>query len=94
MVFQLPQSLKKYMIKKGSITIDGISLTINEIADKNFSIMAIPHTLNNTTLIEKKVGDVVNLEVDLIAKYIENFVKTYNNRSDISKEFLTTHGFS
>jgi riboflavin synthase len=91
----IPTGLRKYMIKKGSITVDGISLTINNISNKDFSLMIIPHTMLNTTLVDKKVGDYVNIEVDLIAKYIENFVRKYNTVEDnITKEFLSMHGFA
>jgi riboflavin synthase len=70
-----PQDLRKYMISEGSITLDGISLTIARLTDSSLTVAIIPHTLEKTSLSSKKVGDVLNLEVDMIAKYIENFLR-------------------
>ena len=71
---KVDQDYLKYCIKKGSIALDGISLTIAEIRDDNITVAIIPHTLENTTLKFKKVGDIVNLETDMFAKYIENIL--------------------
>jgi len=68
--FALPKSLKQYFVPKGSVTIDGISLTVGNVAATTFSVYLIPHTLEITTMGEKKVGDKVNIETDLLAKYI------------------------
>ncbi len=93
---EIPFGLRKYMIQKGSVAIDGISLTINDISEKSFNVMIIPHTLGNTTLPFKKVGDYLNIEVDILGKYVENLLK-YNdkieNKSNITEEFLMKHGF-
>ena len=70
-----PADLRKYMIAEGSITLDGISLTIAKLADSQLMVSSIPHTLANTTLKDKAVGDSVNIEVDIMAKYIENFLR-------------------
>ena len=70
-----PADLRKYMIAEGSITLDGISLTIAKLADSQLMVSIIPHTLANTTLKDKAVGDSVNIEVDIMAKYIENFLR-------------------
>jgi riboflavin synthase len=70
-----PKELRKYMISEGSIALDGISLTIARLTDSTLTVAIIPHTLEKTSLSSKKVGDVLNLEVDMIAKYIENFLK-------------------
>ena len=67
--------LRKYLISEGSIAVDGISLTIAALADTEFTVSIIPHTLQQTTLGGKAVGDVVNLETDLIGKYIENLLR-------------------
>ena len=71
---EVDQNYLKYCIKKGSVALDGISLTIAEIRDKNIIVVIIPHTLENTNLKFKKIGDVVNLETDMFAKYVENIV--------------------
>lgn len=69
-----PQNLRKYMISEGSITLDGISLTIARLTNESLTVAIIPHTLEKTSLSTKKIGDHLNVEVDMIAKYIENFL--------------------
>lgn len=69
-----PANLRKYMILEGSITLDGISLTIAALSDSRLTVSIIPHTLTHTTLSDRKAGDAVNIEVDIMAKYIENFL--------------------
>ncbi|MCD6052507.1 MAG: riboflavin synthase, alpha subunit [Verrucomicrobia bacterium] len=68
-----PQDILRYMVFKGSIAIDGISLTVAEVKKKSFVIWIIPHTHAVTALRERKVGDLVNLEADMLAKYVERF---------------------
>jgi len=80
----LDQSLSRYLIDKGSIAVDGISLTINRCMGTSFDVTIIPQTAHNTTLFQKEVGDRVNIEIDLISKYIEKFF--LNDRTAISKE--------
>ena len=70
----LPASLSRYVVEKGSITVDGISLTVTEVTDSTFSVSLIPATLELTTLGRKTVGDPVNLEVDVVAKYVERLL--------------------
>ncbi|MCP2328592.1 riboflavin synthase [Hamadaea flava] len=72
--FTLPEDLSRYLVEKGSITVDGISLTVTEISEDAFAVSLIPTTLEVTTLGRKGVGDQVNLEVDVIAKYVEKMV--------------------
>jgi riboflavin synthase len=74
MRFGMPQALSRYLVEKGSIAVDGISLTVVEALKEHFSVMLIPHTLSATTLGRRKVGDVVNLEVDMLAKYVEHLL--------------------
>ncbi len=74
MWFNVPQELALQMVPKGSITIDGISLTIVECQQEAFSIALIPHTLEVTTLGQKEVGDVVNLETDILGKYVQKLI--------------------
>jgi len=71
----LPADLERYLVPKGSITVDGISLTVVDVEPKSFTVSLIPETLARTTLGFKQVGDLVNLEVDVIAKYVEKMVK-------------------
>ena len=87
-----PEQLK-YAIKKGSISIDGISLTIANVEGDAIRIAVIPHTFENTNLKALKRNDFVNIEVDVVAKYIEKFLSTRDNKSRISLEFLQEHGF-
>jgi riboflavin synthase len=73
--FELPDDIAKYVVQKGSITIDGVSLTVNKVSDKSFWVNIIPYTFANTIFCKKKVGDFVNLEVDLFARYTEKLLK-------------------
>ncbi len=97
-VFDISYSLEiqKYLAKKGSVAIDGISLTIVEIKDDYFRLSLIPHSLNNTTLGFKKNGDLVNIEIDILARYIErlfNSKKSKERKPKISERFLIDNGF-
>lgn len=96
--FGMDKSLSKYMIEKGSVAIDGISLTINQVMDDGFSVNIIPHTAAETTLSFKKVGDCVNLETDLIGKYVARLMGLDNEKKDsggskVDMQFLAEHGF-
>lgn len=96
--FTLADKLGRYMIEKGSITIDGISLTINSCSGENFSVSIIPHTMLITTLGRLKLGSKVNIEVDVIGKYIEKlmFAKSEDEGSGnarLTPGFLAEHGF-
>ncbi len=71
----IPTPLTQYLIPKGSLTIDGVGLTVNEISDNKISLMLIPHTLHKTNLKNKKLGESVNVEVDMIGKYVYHFLK-------------------
>ena len=72
--FYLPQNLKRYIVQKGSVCLDGISLTVADKKDDYFSVALIPHTLKETTWREKKIDDLINIEVDIMAKYIESIL--------------------
>jgi riboflavin synthase len=74
MRFSVPAQLLRYIVEKGSITVDGISLTVASLTDDGFEIAVIPHTLSVTSLGSKEVGGVVNLEVDVLAKYVERLL--------------------
>ena len=75
MKLRAPNALKKYIAPKGSVTLDGVSLTVNEVADRDFGINIIPHTWQMTTLGSIKPGDVLNLEIDMLARYVERMMK-------------------
>jgi riboflavin synthase len=76
--FSLPPALSRYVVEKGSITVDGVSLTVMAVDDQSFSVGLIPTTLKLTVLGAKAVGDPVNLEVDVIAKYVEKMLEARN----------------
>ena len=71
----VPHELSRYIAEKGSITIDGVSLTVVNVDDTSFSVSLIPTTLRETTLGDRNIGDVVNLEIDVIAKYVERLLE-------------------
>ena len=76
--FEMPKNIKNYIVEKGSICLDGISLTISNKFHDSFSVALIPHTLEITTWKNKKIGDSINVEVDMMAKYLENFIGNKN----------------
>ena len=90
---ELSPEQSKYVVKKGSISINGISLTVASILENTITIAVIPHTYENTNLKTLKRNDFVNIEVDMMARYIEKFLSTGDNKSRISLEFLQEHGF-
>ena len=88
----------RYIVEKGSIAIDGISLTVAKVTDTTFSVSIIPHTSAQTTLSERRVGDIVNLENDIVGKYVEKLMKLEEpaspvRESKITEAFLIEHGF-
>jgi riboflavin synthase len=93
------EALTRYMIKKGSVAVDGISLTINNFTKTDFEIAVIPHTSKLTTIGFKKTGDIVNIESDLLGKYVERFMPNITGSgknaavSSIDMQFLTRTGF-
>ena len=89
-------SLLRYIVEKGSIAIDGISLTVAKVTNSTFSVSIIPHTASETTLSMKKTGDIVNLENDIIGKYVERLIKAsepHTRSSNITMEVLAKNGF-
>jgi riboflavin synthase len=87
LVVRAPQQLAKYIAVKGSITINGVSLTVNQVSGAEFEVNLIPHTLDVTMLNELKVGTKVNLEIDLIARYVERMLSADKIRAEISDVF-------
>lgn len=92
-----PAELAKYIAHKGSITVDGVSLTVNEVNGADFMLYIIPHTLQETVIADYKAGTKVNLEVDVIARYLERLMlgdkAAEPQKKDISLAFLAEHGF-
>ena len=86
-------SLLRYIIQKGSITIQGVSLTVARVDDRSFAVSLIPHTQAATTLHQSKVGDIVNLENDVIAKYVEKLLGRESDRDNGLMEKLARNGF-
>ncbi|WP_141455669.1 riboflavin synthase [Pseudoxanthomonas sp. z9] len=72
--FAAPSALLRYIAKKGSICVDGVSLTVNEVDDAGFEVALIPHTVSHTAFAQTRVGDAVNLEIDLVARYVERLL--------------------
>lgn len=98
----VPVRIAEDMIEKGSVAVEGISLTINHCTDKDFEVSIIPHTADITTIGHKKVGDAVNIETDMIGKYIKKILSKRNSskndalpegKNDISVELLARNGF-
>ena len=87
---EMNDNLLRYIVEKGSVAIDGISLTVNKLEKGRFYVNIIPHTVANTTLLTKKEGDLVNIETDVLGKYVEKLLQTSRG---IDKDFLAQHGF-
>lgn len=88
-----PLPVLRYIIEKGSIAIDGISLTVARVYKYSFSVSIIPHTASLTTLSIRRVGDIVNLENDFIGKYVERLIEKKSENSNITAGFLAKYGF-
>jgi riboflavin synthase len=98
MSFDFPRELERYLVYKGSISINGISLTISSLAKGVFSVAVIPHTFESTNLMQLVIGDLVNLEVDVLGKYFERFFQLGLKRdetgsSNIDSDYLKDQGF-
>ena len=91
--FKVNEDIKKYIVKKGFVSIDGISLTIAKNNDENFSVTMIPETFNKTIFHTRKIGDVVNVELDVLAKYVENILNKKNDKKEITFNLLKENGF-
>ena len=94
MTFKIPSNLSKYVAAKGSICVDGTSLTVNEANDDYFAVNLIPHTQDETVSGSYQIGDSVNLEVDIIARYLERMNEGLNNKAhEVTKDYLKENGF-
>ncbi|MDT8421218.1 MAG: riboflavin synthase [Desulfuromonadales bacterium] len=94
--FTLPPSSLRYLVEKGSVAIDGISLTVNEVSAAGFGVAIIPHSLETTTLKDRKVGDRVNIETDILGRYVERLLQGGSAGpagGGMTLEFLAKNGF-
>jgi len=94
--FLVPDSIERYVVEKGSIAVDGISLTVASLTSEAFDVALIPHTLENTNLRTLRIGDAVNLECDVLAKYLESMLKQRKistAKSRLTEEYLKERGF-
>ena len=92
LVIKVPAEYSRYLAKKGSVCVDGVSLTINEVSVNSFEANIIPHTAEATIIDNYAVGTVVNVEVDLLARYIERLLS--RDETGISEDFLKAHGYA
>jgi riboflavin synthase len=91
---RIPESVSKYVVPKGSIAIDGISLTVNDYQQGEIRMTLIPYTIEKTTLRQKRAGDRVNLEADILGKYVEKFLDREDKKiGQVDESFLKDHGF-
>ena len=93
LIIDIPKELREFVVEKGSITLDGISLTVASVKDTEVSVALIPHTLEITTMGERVSGDSVNVEVDVLAKYVKNMMKGYTEPSSLTLEKLQDMGY-
>lgn len=93
MYFEVAERDAKYIVYKGSVAVDGVSLTVAEINANVFKAAVIPHTFENTAFKYIKQGDFVNIETDILGRYIEKFLYVNNNSSNIDEKFLMENGF-
>ncbi len=92
LTLSIPSELARYVVRKGSIALDGVSLTVNDQHDTTFTVNIIPYTAANTTIGLKVQGDSINIETDILGRYVEKFV-TAGKGSGIDLDFLYTHGY-
>ncbi len=90
---KIPADLNEFVVEKGSISLDGISLTVASLIDSELSVALIPHTLKSTTIGEKRIGDFLNVEVDILAKYAKKMLSGKNGEKGMSLEQLGEMGF-
>ncbi len=90
---EMPRRLSAQVVKKGSIAVDGISLTVAGLTGSGFRVTVIPHTLKMTTLSLKGPGERVNIETDIIGKYVERFLGSRTGGGEVTEDFLSEHGF-
>jgi riboflavin synthase len=94
MTIRVPQEIAPYLVQKGSVTVEGVSLTVSGLHEDAFQVAIIPYTVDHTTLGTKRIGDGVNIEVDIIGKYVKRFLEgAKGGKGGIDEGFLVEHGF-
>ena len=91
---EVPEALARYVARKGSICVDGISLTVNEVRGTRFGVNIVPHTMEATNLGERRTGDPVNIEVDIVARYLERLVGAGTEAGGLTRGLLEEYGFA
>lgn len=91
--FEVPAELARYIAHKGSVCIDGTSLTVNEVSGHRFGVNLIPHTVEHTAFSDRRPGDAVNIEVDVVARYVERLLAS-GDAPRLDEAFLKQHGFA
>ena len=91
--FEIPDEMLKYVVKKGSIAINGVSLTVADIKGNIIKVAIIPHTYSNTALSKLRSNEIVNIETDILGRYVEKFLSLNNNNSRLDENFLKENGF-
>ena len=91
--FAAPTSVTRYLVEKGSVAVDGVSLTVNGCDERGFWVAVIPHTLDRTNLPARRSGDRVNIEVDILGKYVEKFLQGSRTSGGVTLETLARAGF-
>lgn len=90
--FEFPKDYKSQFVEKGSVAVDGISLTVVEVLEDSFTVSVIPFTMKETTLGMKRIGDTVNIETDMIGKYVQRFMSQKKEKFEITEEWLKEKG--
>jgi riboflavin synthase len=93
MTISVSSDLMRYLAVKGSVCVDGVSLTVTDVTDTSFQVSLIPFTKEITTLGLKQIGDMVNIEADMLARYVERLMMFQDGKKGIDEEFLKTYGF-
>ena len=91
--FEFPREYRSQFVQKGSVAVDGISLTVVQVSDDSFTVSVIPFTIKETTLGTKRIGDPVNVETDMIGKYVQRFLSLKKEKSEITEEWLKEKGW-
>ena len=88
---RIPEEISRYIVRKGSVAVDGISLTVNEQSATTFTVNVIPYTASQTTIVHRVLGDKVNIETDILGRYVENFLK--GQKEGVDLDFLYRYGY-